>query len=583
MKELFNKRNLIKFFVLAAICIAVPFTLGWQLEMCTIDTEYILWNTYRWNVFILCLIELIVFLCTLSLRWTLVIYVPFITIIYFANHYIFNFRGRMLTFSDITAIGTAAKVAGNYSYKPTTHMVQCLVVALLIIAIALLINLKIRKKWYLRIAGLVFAAILAFAGERVFIESDFLLKQNFIVSTGFRQSIHYDGYMVASCLHFKDSKFEKPEGYSKEACEEELRKYSEAGQASKDNRPNIIFILNESFADLAVNGNLQLDHDMFADFYANEGIKVCGYANASVVGGGTANTEFEIFTGSTMSFFPSTYYPYQQCINSPKNSIVTSLKDAGYTTFSMHPEPSSNWNRKNVYSYLGFDHSYWKTDFAEDAEVIGNGISDWETYKKIIEIYENNKDDGPLFIYDMTMQNHGGFAYLDIEPTVHITNFDFHFAEIYMTLVEESVKSFNKITEYFSNCEEPVMLVFLGDHQPKFEGDFYDLLYAQTPGLTYEEIVMNMYKTPFVIWTNYDSEEETGVDISMNYIGAKMLEYAGVNTNPYMSWVYALKDEFPLVTSNVIRDKDGNFYYRDTLPDEMNRYRQLQYMFLFDE
>ncbi len=583
MKEILNKKNLIKIGIMVALCIIVPFTLGWQLERCTIDTDNLLWNTYRWNVFILCLIELIIFFCTLSFKWTQIIYVAAITIIYFANHYVFEFRGRMLTWSDITAIGTASKVAANYSYKPTVRMVICLLAAVTLIAVACVVNLKIKKKWYIRIAGIVIAVLLTFAGERVFIESDFLLNQKFIVSTGFRQSIQFDGYMVASCLHFKDSKFEAPENYSREVCDAELENYVAKPGTAAVVKPHVIFVLNESFTDMTVNGNLQLDHDFFEEFYTNPGIKVSGYTNASVVGGGTANTEFEIFTGSNMLFFPSTYYPYQQCINSKKESIVSCFKDAGYTTYSMHPEPSSNWNRKNVYKYLGFDYSYWKEDFPEDAEVIGNGISDAETYKKIIEIFENNKDNGPLFIFDMTMQNHGGFAYLDLEPTVHITNFDFYFAEVYMSLVEQSVKSYTELTSYFDNVDEPVMIVFLGDHQPKFEDEFYDLLREQTTDITYEEMFVNMYRTPFAIWTNYDAPTREGVELSMNYVGKTVLDYAGVPENSYIGWVSDLQEEYPVVTANVVRDKDGNFYYRDNLPEELLMYQKLQYRFLFDE
>ena len=46
---------------------------------------------------------------------------------------------------------------------------------------------------------------------------------------------------------------------------------------------------------------------------------------------------------------------------------------------------------------------------------------------------------------------------------------------------------------------------------------------------------MNLYKTPFLIWANYDIEEQENVNISMNYLSTLMLESTGMKLSPFKS------------------------------------------------
>lgn len=584
-----------KLLISLAVCLALPFTLGWQLELCTVNTDYTLWNAYRWNVVILAFIEILFFLITLSFKWTAILYSIAMTIIYFGNYYVYSFRGRMLTFNDVLAARTAAKVAGNYSYKPTQHMLICLGIVLAVIIISCLCTVNMKKPHLLRFMALVSAIIISRAGFYVFVETDFLTDQGFVKSTGFIQSIHYDGYMVASCLHFKDSLIEAPSGYSTEENHRILEQYDnyDSDMAGKV-QPHIILILNESFSDISVNGKVKVKNEKFAsdgpcgvnneflsDFYSIEGQRtIRGFANASVLGGGTANTEYEIFTGASISFLPDTYYPYQQCFDSKKDSILSCLKDAGYTTYSMHPEPASNWNRNHVYDFLGFDKSFWKEDF-EGADLLGNGVRDYETYNKVIDLFENRKPGEKQFIFDLTMQNHGGYTWLDVDTPMVFENTDSRDASIYQALAEESSKDIKAFLEYFENVNEPVMVVFLGDHQPKFIDSFYDDIYANNPGLTIEDMQWNLFKTPYLVWANYDMEGDMPRDISMNYIGSLMLRLANVPRSEYLCYVDDLSKKYPMITVNGIRDTDNNLSSVNSGNEDYEVYRRLSYEYLF--
>lgn len=165
--------------------------------------------------------------------------------------------------------------------------------------------------------------------------------------------------------------------------------------------------MNESFADLQTLGNLQVSEEYLPFFNSLTENTVRGYVNCSVLGG-TANSEFEVLTGCSMGLLPQSYYPFLQIMNKDVPSLVSTMEDNGYTTYSIHPELKINWNRNKVYQYLGFAHSFWGEDF-ENTETVNGHVSDMATYDKIISLYENRGAEEKLFVFDLTMQNHGGY------------------------------------------------------------------------------------------------------------------------------------------------------------------------------
>ena len=339
--------------------------------------------------------------------------------------------------------------------------------------------------------------------------------------------------------------------------------------------------MNESFSDLRVLGNLQISEENLAFFNSLEENTIRGYVNASVLGGGTANSEFEVFTGCSMGLLPPSYYPYQQCIAGEMPSLISDVQKEGYTAYSMHPERAGNWNRERIYRYLGFDDSLWGEDFP-DAENLHSGATDLETYKKVEEVYENRKPGEKLFVFDLTMQNHGGYLYSDVERSVTATNVSSEEADIFLSLMQNSDDDFRQLVAYFEKETEPVLICMFGDHQPKLDDSFYESVYGQTQGLTEWDKRLSRYKTPFVIWANYDIPEQSGIDISMNYLGVLLADTAGIKTSPFFDYLRQYMAEYPIITVNGYQDKDGNYYDWSGENAEHEEYRILQYNYLFD-
>ena len=119
-----------------------------------------------------------------------------------------------------------------------------------------------------------------------------------------------------------------------------------------------------------------------------------------------------------------------------------------------------------------------------------------------------------------------------------------------------------------------------GDHQPKFvEDSFYDNICGQIEGVTETDILMNQYRTPFIIWANYEIPKQDQVEISTNYLGVLLQEMAGVPASAYFAFLSELSEKFPVITTNGIIDDEGN-YFSDI--EELNDYRILQYRYLFE-
>ena len=574
------------------LLIAGPWVLGRRLELLTFNSKYFLPFAMKWNMGVMYLFELIVLLCTQSFRASVCVSNLALTLLYTANYFVFSYRGQPLRLNDLTAVGTAAEVVGNYSLRPNSHMAMAWCICCFFVVHGARAETGICwkamgkfKKAAIRLISLLLGTALVWVSGYQFLHTDILKEAGFVDIHGFDQNSNYvfNGYLVTSLMDIRNSGVKKPEGYSRENVGELLRKWGGEGRNAPEGetKPHIILIMNESFSDLRVLGNLQTSEENLAFFNGLEENVVKGYVNASVIGGGTANSEFEVFTGCSLGFLPLSYYPYQQCMTGEMPSLVSNLKEAGYTAYSMHPESKANWNRGRVYQYLGFDKSLWIEDFPE-AEKRHFGVTDLETYKKVEELYENREPGEKLFVFDLTIQNHGGYSSSEVERSVTASNVSSEEADTYLSLIQKSDEDFRQLITYFEKEKEPVLICMFGDHQPKLEDSFYENVYGQTEGIGQQDKTLNMYKTPFLIWANYDIPERSGIDISMNYLGILLADTAGIKTSPFFDFLRQYMEEYPIITVNGYIDDTGNYVNWSGENDEHLEYRQMQYYYLFD-
>ena len=124
-----------------------------------------------------------------------------------------------------------------------------------------------------------------------------------------------------------------------------------------------------------------------------------------------------------MALLPANSIAYQFNVKPGTYSMVSTLKDQGYYSVAMHPYPGENWNRVECYQNMGFD-AFLDQEFYEGSEELRNYISDEADYQKLIQVVEAKENpEDKLFIFNVTMQNHGGYegTYDNFEQEVWLT------------------------------------------------------------------------------------------------------------------------------------------------------------------
>jgi len=244
-----------------------------------------------------------------------------------------------------------------------------------------------------------------------------------------------------------------------------------------------------------------------------------------------------------MDYFPVGSIPYQQYITGELPSVASHLADMGYDTYGMHPYNSTGWKRNEVYPWLGFQESYFLQDFTS-RYYIRKYVSDQTAYEKIVETYENKEEGKPVFIFEVTMQNHGGYTeeHENFTPRIEAEGLNSTQLNQYLSLMRISDQQFEYLVEYFSREDEKTVIVFFGDHQPS-DSVVRPILQSNgisTSNMSVEEAQLR-YQVPYVIWANYDIEEETGADTDISFLSAKMLQKANLPTTAYQNFLLELE------------------------------------------
>ena len=98
------------------------------------------------------------------------------------------------------------------------------------------------------------------------------------------------------------------------------------------------------------------------------------------------------------------------------------------------------------------------------------------------------------------------------------------------------------------------------------------------------EDTIKQYTVPYMIWANYDIEEET-VNMSANYLSAYLMKVIGAELTGYQKYLLELMEEVPLITANGYRGADGKIHELDEkseYSDKIKEYQMIQYNNLFD-
>ena len=525
------------------------------------------------------------FLCIFSIIFSL------------TNYFTTTFRGIPILASDLTIMGTAMNVVGNYKYS--LDLTRTITLLGLITWCILLFRVKRLRlpKGKKRISAILGSAAICFASFWIMIYTPVMTVTPMHVTVNtFRpiKSYRKNGCVLTFMRSIQLMMIHKPDGYSANAAEEIAAPYRSETSSGNAKTPNVIAIMDEAFADLQAVGDFRTSEDVMPFYHSLTKNTVKGFSYVSVFGGQTANTEFEFLTGLSKAFVPASATPYQLYIKSFLPGLTTHLGNQDYQRMlAFHPFRANGYNRDHVYPNLGFSDFISLKDLDVSAsDKIRNFVSDAADFQVIINQYEQakKKSNAPFYLFNVTMQNHSGydqdFDNLDMPISIE-EKCDDPELKRYLNLIHHSDTALKSLIEYFSKQEDPTVIVFFGDHEPGLSNEVYSKILGKNVEKLSAEENMNLYKTPFLIWANYDIEEQENVNISMNYLSTLMLESTGMKLSPFNQFLLDIHKQIPVLTTNGYFGEDGSYY---SLKDEsspyyesLRKYQILQYNDLFDK
>ena len=542
-------------------------------------------TAFRQNVLCVLILYIVMLLIFARTRWAWIVSHTLIVIIAFADYFVYEFRQNEIVFADFDTLGTGLSVAKNYNFQ--LHARGAVVIMLSILAFTLILKFRFRFRHpiLIRIALLALAMYLVpFTWGQI---------KGRITQTWEKKGTYRNGFIVNFILGIRDSHVDAPAGYSAEeieALEDEYRDRA-ADQEEPEVKPTIITIMNESFADFRLVGDLKTNMEVTPFLDSLKENTTRGYAMTSVFGAKTPNSEWEYLSGHSMGFMPGGSVVYQQFMDETPTTLVSSLKNLGYTAVAMHPYFAAGWRRNTVYPKMGFDEmKFMDTGDFDETQIMREYITDQEMFDKLIERYEQKAAGEPLFIMGVTMQNHGGYKelYDNFRSDVYQIGSQYYAdASQYLSLIHQTDMAMQNLIEYFSGVDEPVEIVFFGDHYPSLDSGFVRSLNKKgVSGLTLSELE-NLFSVPFFIWTNYDSDEEEIERTSLNFLGTLALKKAGLPLPAYNLFLSDLNEVIPAMNIRGYFSKMQNkfIHLSDAAGEErswLRKYRYLQYNSIFD-
>ena len=583
------------FIVMALICIYCFF----NMELVN-NTERLGEMEFRYVLanIIGCMIMTLILLAWFnSFRRAVLTIVIFTTVMSMVFYFVYLCRGEPFQLIDIFSFSTAMEVTGSYEFVYTRWVTFSLTTALCFIGWILRWNdwsvvHTLKKKIIMR-AG-VFGFMIA--GYFLYLNTGWNGALGITTDLWDPKDTYEEvGTNVGFFCVAKFMKNSPPDGYSvsrvEEIANESVAEYEE--YAAENPLPeaaetpvNIICIMNEAWADYTVFENFSTNEEYMPFYKSLTENTIKGHTLVCISGGGTAKPEYEFLTGNSVKQYPG-MVPYVSYFTHDQYSLVSTLEAQGYETAAMHPNKGTNWNRTNAYRLFGFDEFYTIDDFDSDAEKYRGMITDQANYEKIIEVIENKEDPSdPFFMFDITMQNHGGYSTNNFKTDIKVNGYTDDAWNRYLSLANESDKALEYLISYFEDYDEPTMIVMFGDHFPSQDEGTEEFLSGDTRDNLPIEEMQEYYQTPFFIWTNYDMESESDVITSANFLGTLMMEQTGLEMTDYEHYQRMFMDTVKAYNHKGYVTADGEYvlwkYASDEVKQMVNDYECLQYNNLVD-
>lgn len=334
----------------------------------------------------------------------------------------------------------------------------------------------------------------------------------------------HNGFVYSYACSLFTQGVEEPYDYDEEAAAK-LFENLDMPISDTDNRPNVIFVQLESFIDPMEIEGLEYESSPVPNFERLQEEYPSGYLTVPVVGGGTANTEFEVLTGMNLKHFGTIELPYESIlIDNTCESMAYNYKALGYKAHAIHDYSAGFYKRNTVYSNLGFD-TFTSFEYMTDIEYNPIGWAKDTVLERYIMASLESTDESD-FVFAVSVQGHGSYPndFDDSQSDLSSTYFpedigDYRSAlSYYVTQVNEMDQLIGSLTDTLSDYGEDTVVVFYGDHLPGI--DINPELLARR----------NIYETEYLIWANFDLGDVSDRDLCTYQISSYVQEILGFHS-----------------------------------------------------
>ncbi|MBS3667101.1 LTA synthase family protein [Vreelandella boliviensis] len=263
--------------------------------------------------------------------------------------------------------------------------------------------------------------------------------------------------------------------------------------------PNVVLVQSESFFDPRP-WCAEVNSDLLPHFDATRAsASLHGALSVPAWGANTVRTECALLTGTAPSQWGARQFnPYRTLARHPMPSLASALKAAGYRTVCVHPYLASFYFRHKVMPQLGFDH-FIDINAFKSSDKSGQYVSDQAVARKIGRLLEDD-DNRPLFVFVITMENHGP---LHLEAPKRATlattlpnapwPLPNHLRDlaVYLHHLSESDKMLASVKNSLNTAKRPGLLGWYGDHVPILPE-------------AYAHFTPPDSRTPYMIWSSAD-------------------------------------------------------------------------------
>ncbi len=367
----------------------------------------------------------------------------------------------------------------------------------------------------------------------------------------------------------RESTMAEPDAYSEDGMNRILlRLRADAEETGEpEEKPHVILLVSESFFDPTRLPGVAFDADPIPNFHA--------LAEEFPTG-----VEMELFTG-----IPSAFLGAGESLTSLQDptaysrvpSLARAFGDAGYETFFVHSYGDILYDRDMNIPRMGFDQLVYQDDFTVDKTYAGGYVSDDTLADQLIAQFEA-KGDGPLFLYGLSMENHQPYyaGKFDTPAPVAaaaegLTEEEQGVLDALLHGLWDADAALGKLVDYFSQVEEPTILVFVGDHLPGLSLDaggtlYTSLGYSSTSDTSQwaPEELKRMHATNILVWNNYGAELALPAETSCTLLGTQLLGWAGVPKPLYFQWVDRAMDQMLLYRERLFVTADGTPWHEPT-------------------